>query len=82
MYAHIPVITLADGNKLSKQNHAPAIPLDHPRPTLVKALRALGLGPVPELEACSVTDILDWGVKHWSLANLLGKKELLLAALD
>ena len=82
VYAHIPVITLGDGNKLSKQNHAPAIPLDNPRPTLVKALRALGLGPTSELQACAITDILDWGVKHWSMDNLLGKKELLLAAID
>lgn len=82
VYAHIPVITLGDGSKLSKQNHAPAIPLDNPRPMLIKALRALGLGPAPELEACSITDILAWGVRHWSLANLLGKKQLLLASID
>ena len=82
VYAHIPVITLGDGNKLSKQNHAPAIPLDNPRPMLIKALRALGLGPAPDLEACSITDILAWGVRHWSLVKLLGKKELLLASID
>lgn len=82
VYAHIPVITLGDGNKLSKQNHAPAIPLDNPRPTLMKALRALGLEPESGLQACTIADILDWGVQHWSLDNLLGKKALLLAALD
>ncbi len=82
VYAHIPVITLGDGNKLSKQNHAPAIPLDNPRPTLMKALRALGLETEPDLQACTIADILDWGVQHWSLDSLLGKKALLLAALD
>lgn len=82
VYAHIPVITLSDGNKLSKQNHAPAIPLDNPRPTLVKAFRALGLGPVPELQACSISDILAWGVRHWSLDNLMGRKERLLTSID
>ena len=82
VYAHIPVITLSDGNKLSKQNHAPAIPLDNPRPTLIKAFRALGLGPAPELQACSISDILAWGVRHWSLDNLMGRKERLLTSID
>ena len=82
VYAHIPVITLSDGNKLSKQNHAPAIPLDNPRPTLIKAFRALGLGPAPELQACSIGDILAWGVRHWSLVNLMGRKERLLTSID
>ena len=40
-YAHIPVITHADGDKLSKLTGAPAIPVDEVRPTLVKALAAL-----------------------------------------
>ena len=65
VYSHIPVITLADGNKLSKQNHAPAIPMDEPRPALVQALKALGMHPDNDLSASSVEDILQWGISHW-----------------
>lgn len=65
VYSHIPVITLADGNKLSKQNHAPAIPVDEPRPALIQALKALGMQPDNDLSASSVEDILRWGSSHW-----------------
>ena len=77
VYGHIPVITAANGNKLSKQNHAPAIELDDPRPTLIKALTALGLQPSTELMASSIKDILGWGVHNWSLTNLQGKQQIL-----
>lgn len=82
VYAHIPVVTLGDGSKLSKQNHAPGIPLDNPRPQLIKAFTALGLEPEPDLQSCTTADIISWGVQHWSLHNLLGKRELSLAVLD
>ncbi|USE37160.1 tRNA glutamyl-Q(34) synthetase GluQRS [Endozoicomonas sp. SCSIO W0465] len=76
VYAHIPVITRNNGNKLSKQNHAPAIPLTNPRPLMIKALTAFGLKPEPELLMNSVEEILSWGIKHWSMRNMAGKKEI------
>ena len=75
VYGHIPVITETNGNKLSKQNHAPAIALDNPRPALIKALAALRLCPATELLASSIKDILSWGVENWSLNNLQGKQK-------
>ena len=65
IYSHIPVITLDDGNKLSKQNHAPGIPLDDPGPWLIKGIKALGMPVDTGLESCSVEDILKWGISHW-----------------
>ena len=73
VYAHIPVITLADGNKLSKQNHAPAIPVDEPRPALVQALKALGMSPDKDLQSSSIEDILKWGISHWQLKAIPAK---------
>ena len=80
-YGHIPVITLHDGNKLSKQNHAPAIPLDNPRPSLVQAMKALGMMPEKELSASTIEDILTWGVKHWNLNPIKKAQEIPLASL-
>lgn len=73
VYAHIPVITLSDGNKLSKQNHAPAIPMDEPRPALVMALKALGMTPDADLLASSIDDILKWGISHWQLTAIAAR---------
>ncbi|WP_263081019.1 tRNA glutamyl-Q(34) synthetase GluQRS [Endozoicomonas sp. Mp262] len=68
VYAHIPVITqVAGGEKLSKQNRAKALPLDYPRPLLVKAMKALGLQPDNDLLASSVDEILLWGVEQWDI---------------
>lgn len=41
-YLHLPLVLNPDGNKLSKQNHAPPLPQSDPRPVLVRALRFLG----------------------------------------
>ena len=68
VYAHIPVITEVNGGeKLSKQNWAQPLPLDEPRPLLIKAMTALGLKPEKVLQASSVDSILQWGVDQWDI---------------
>ena len=81
VYSHIPVITLADGNKLSKQNHAPALPMDEPVPVLIQALKALGMAPQNDLYSCSVEDILRWGISHWQLKAIPAKEGIALGSL-
>jgi glutamyl-Q tRNA(Asp) synthetase len=66
-WVHLPLAVLADGNKLSKQNHAPALSLTEVRPTLLQALHFLGQGPPDELAACSITEIIQWAIAHWRL---------------
>ena len=74
VYAHIPVITaVKDGEKLSKQNWAQPLPLDEPRPLLIKAMQALGLKPDTTLQASSVQDILQWGIERWDI-NMVPKQ--------
>jgi hypothetical protein len=45
------------GNKLSKQNHAPALPEGDPRPEIVRALRFL-IRISPGMAALSIDDLL------------------------
>ena len=65
-YMHLPIALNAQGQKLSKQNHAR--PLDPRRAPqqLAAALRFLGQ-PVPAgLEQASVAELWQWAVAHWS----------------
>ncbi|MBW7472347.1 tRNA glutamyl-Q(34) synthetase GluQRS [Marinobacter sp. F4218] len=64
-WLHIPVILNEQGQKLSKQTHAPPLDDDHPAENLVQALDALGQQPPGTLGKETVDTILDWGVRHW-----------------
>ncbi|MBW0148674.1 tRNA glutamyl-Q(34) synthetase GluQRS [Marinobacter arenosus] len=64
-WLHIPVIRNEQGQKLSKQTHAPALDDDRPGPNLVQALNALGQQPPGTLATETVDAILEWGVRHW-----------------
>jgi len=64
-WLHIPVILNEQGQKLSKQNHAPALDDDRPAGNLLQALKTLGQQPPNGLDTAPVTDILEWAVTHW-----------------
>lgn len=65
LYAHIPVLTYADGTKLSKQTHAPALNNAAPVANLGRALWHLGQLAPPQ--DASVVQCLEWAVAHWQL---------------
>ena len=68
-YSHLPVITNELGQKLSKQNHAPALVDEQATGNLRAALRFLCQSEPPgELE--SVRDILAFGCRHWAPQNI------------
>lgn len=75
-YAHIPVITHPDGDKLSKLTGAPGIPVDEVRPTLTRALAALQQAPPKELAASNLDDIWGWARKNWNLDVLQGLRAI------
>ena len=81
-YLHLPLAVTENGNKLSKQNHAPAIDKTNPRPALVAALRFLGLQPPADLAGSAISDILRWGIDHWQLANLPATTAMTFAPFD
>ena len=69
-YIHIPVITHADGNKLSKLTGAAGIPLDNIENTLVAALDALAQAPPPDLAQSDLQEIWSWAIENWRIENL------------
>ncbi|MBV7598348.1 tRNA glutamyl-Q(34) synthetase GluQRS [Aeromonas sp. sia0103] len=78
-WVHLPLAVLADGNKLSKQNHAPALSLDEVRPALWQALAFLGQCPPPELRSCRLEEIIGWGIEHWRLELVPRQPKIALA---
>jgi len=69
-YLHLPLAVNADGNKLSKQNHAPPLPEGDPRPVLVQALRFLGQPVDDEWRDETLPALLAKAVAAWDLARV------------
>lgn len=64
-WLHIPVIVNEQGQKLSKQNHAPALENCNPVSNLFAALSALNQQPPQSLLKGSIDNLLEWGIAHW-----------------
>jgi len=71
-YLHIPVITHANGDKLSKLTGAPGIPLDNVEKTLVAALTALQQRPPDTLAEMPLQEIWNWAIRSWQIRKLSG----------
>ncbi|MRS15170.1 tRNA glutamyl-Q(34) synthetase GluQRS [Enterobacteriaceae bacterium RIT691] len=67
-YIHLPLALNSDGNKLSKQNHAPALSAGDPRPEIVRALQFLNQDIVKEWRDLTLDDLLKMAVNNWSLS--------------
>ncbi|NVJ59549.1 MAG: tRNA glutamyl-Q(34) synthetase GluQRS [Gammaproteobacteria bacterium] len=65
-YLHIPLAVSTAGQKLSKQNYAPAINSKKAQQALIQAFHFLGLTPEKSMETTRCSEILQWGVEHWS----------------
>ncbi|MGB1237028.1 MAG: tRNA glutamyl-Q(34) synthetase GluQRS [Pseudomonadales bacterium] len=66
-FTHIPVALSPSGQKLSKQNLAPALDNSSASVNLIKALDLLGQQPEPSLVKSPPEEILAWATKHWQL---------------
>lgn len=69
-YVHLPLALNAQGNKLSKQNHAPALPGGDPRPIIIRALQFLNQSATNEWQDLSVDDLLKNAVANWTLTDV------------
>ena len=64
-YLHTPVAVNAEGQKLSKQTHAPVIDAHRPVEQLIAALCFLGQDPPAELAGASLGDLWKWAIASW-----------------
>lgn len=69
-YAHVPLVLNEHGQKLSKQNLAPAISTSSCLQTLVAALRFLGQTCPDASEFATLTSLWDWAIAHWDITRL------------
>jgi len=70
VYAHVPLITNATGQKLSKQTLAPTLPEHGRGAVLAQALAALGHPPPNELTGAEPAEFLAWASAHWHIENV------------
>lgn len=66
-YAHLPVVLDGQGDKLSKQTHAPAVTASNAAAALFHALAFLGLAPPPESLGAGCEELLAWALPRWQL---------------
>lgn len=68
-FGHVPLVVNAQGQKLSKQNLAPALVPEQASDNLYQALLFLGTflrqAPPPALKSESPATLLQWGREHW-----------------
>jgi len=71
-YGHVTLASHANGQKLSKQNLAPALELHHAGKNLWHALVFLNQEPPHELQKATPAEILAWSKLHWRRASITG----------
>lgn len=69
-YHHLPIAVNRQGQKMSKQTFAPALPMDNPLPALWQALRFLGQQPPPELLEGELTSFWQWAIANWRSSSI------------
>ncbi len=80
-YRHLPLLTDTGDRKLSKQNHAVAIEESQASHNLSLCLELLGQNPPPALKRASVTEIVAWGITHWSAERIPKRHSLVVGSL-
>ena len=69
-YAHLPLVTAADGGKLAKSRCSVAPDLSDPGQVLLQALVLLQQRPPDALRGLAAAEVLKWAVLNWNPARL------------
>lgn len=77
-YAHIPVASNAQGQKLSKQTLAPALDQQRTRQQIIRALHFLGQQPPAELSEAHLDECLSWAIEHWDITAIPRQMSIIL----
>lgn len=75
-FGHVPLAIQANGQKLSKQNHAKAIDSKLASRNLWRGLEFLGQNPPADLADTSTSECLDWALHHWQRQAVQGLNHL------
>jgi len=80
-YYHLPLVLNDDGNKLSKQNHAPAISLNNINQLIIKALQFLNQMIPDDWQDARKEQLLEWAISHFDI-NAIPKQDKIMPALE
>lgn len=69
-YLHLPVVTNASGEKLSKQTHAAPIDLSRALLQLFLALEFLGQEPPNEILGGDIASLWQWAIGNWRIHQI------------
>lgn len=69
-YLHVPLVTEADGAKLSKSRQSAPAQLSEPGALLWQLFSLLRMAPPAELQRATPAQLWPWAYSHWSLAPL------------
>lgn len=75
-FGHVPLAIQANGQKLSKQNHAKAIDSKLASRNLWRGLEFLGQNPPADLADASTSECLDWALHNWQRQAVQGLSHL------
>jgi glutamyl-Q tRNA(Asp) synthetase len=75
-YLHLPVVTNAAGQKLSKQTHAAAVDEMDRGAAAVQVLEYLGLRVPEEARGATPRELWAWAIDNWSIESLAGRPTL------
>jgi glutamyl-Q tRNA(Asp) synthetase len=75
-YAHVPVLTEADGGKLAKSRRSVRLSANSPLPQLWSAFSLLGLKPPPSLASATIADAWRWAITQWNLHKVPKRLDL------
>jgi glutamyl-Q tRNA(Asp) synthetase len=71
-FGHVTLASQTNGQKLSKQNFAPALELKDAGINLWQALAFLGQNPPQELCGAAPGELLSWGKANWNRSAIFG----------
>ena len=72
-YGHVPVLTHASGEKMSKQRGAAQIDTDRPQAVAAAILEGLGSRPPRALIGAPPAELWTWATEHWRPDELRGR---------
>ena len=76
IYGHLPLVTEADGAKLSKSRSAVSVDRSQVAQGLTTTLTLLSQSPPAHLAQATIEDVWKWAFTHWNPQALVGKAQV------